>query len=242
MTTATSPHVRVLLSQLARPIPYRWVTRLVDRGIGRSDGRAGLAHEVEEGAQPSASLRRLDADLTERCELERLAATRMAAPLLDLRRQNRKEIEALTDEGDELRLYLETVSGMPAADLNRVGASEAHLPEVQVKARREREAAARLAPLRARLGHTGDRVRALKIELAEIDGKLTTLFEGMQARTWALAEYYERRASNQSRSYLLRTPAEQGLGHPLNTRTKLTAPSWTSGANPWLPADPITTH
>lgn len=235
--STTSPYVQVLHKQLARPIRYRWITRVFDRGIGRQDGDAGLVHTATDCEQPSASLRRLRADLTERCELERLSATRIAAVLIDSRRQTAREITTLTEEADSVRQHIDQLSDTQSAELNRVAETEAHLPEAVVRARREREVAAGLAFHQARLDRVDERVRARRAHLAEIDAKLQTLFEGLQSRTFALAEYFERRASNQSRSYLLRVPAD-GEGHPLNTRTKLTAPAWAHGLNPWLQADP----
>lgn len=235
--TTTSAHLLALQPRPARPLPYRPWTRLADIVTGRADATTGLVHESALHTQPSASLRRLEHTLAERCELERVRVIRTAAPLIDRRRQLEKAIEAARAAIPELEERVQTLRETSDPRLSRVGSTEAHLTAAQVTGRRHREAAARLAPHEAALSSLRKRVEALVDEAVAIDGKLITLWEGVQARTAALARHYERRASTQARAYLRRvaTP-EDAASHPLNTREPIHRPAWADGTNPWIPS------
>lgn len=234
MSTNT-PHLTALNARFAKEIPYRLWTRVRDGWfVGRRDADADLAHAVPFGDQPSASLRELVAIHQQRCELELLAATRTAAVLLDRRRELALRQSDLAVEHADLARQLASQRQVPADALAAVPRAEAHLTPEQRVGRRAREHAARLAPLVARLTRVEHDQAAAHAALAELDGKLTTLFEGLQSRVAALTRYYERRCAHQIRAYLRRSPAVDGATHPLNTRAQVTEPEWATGSNPWL--------
>lgn len=241
MSTHTE-HITALHARFVRPIPYRLVTRVRDAWlVGRRDAVVELAHEAPEGTQPSASLRELEALHRQRCELELLSATRIAARLLDARRELSRSLEDLRAERAviEERLASDVV---PDEVLTEVRHAESMLRPEQRAARRRREHVAALASQRDRVIEIGRQEGDGRRSLADIDGALTTLFEGLQARVGALTQYYERRSANLIRAYLRRCPATDAAKHPLNTRLTITAPAWAGGPNPWLsvpvPVDP----
>ncbi|WP_125131163.1 hypothetical protein [Microbacterium sp. 10M-3C3] len=233
--TAPSAHHAALRAPLSAPLAYPLRLRLYDGFVvGRRDADTSLAHEPVSGRQPSASLRRLDAELGERCERELWQATAQAAPLIDRRGEILHALPALRAQVDALRARIEAGSASSDAELNRVSATEAHLAPAVVRARRQREAAARLAAPRAQLAALEARIGALEGERAQLEGWLTTLFDGLVTRARALANLYERRAGTLVRSYLRRTPAPDAHRHPLNARAPFAPPAWSSGPNPWL--------
>lgn len=235
--TEPSAHRAALRAPLSPSLSYPLRLRLYDGFIvGRRDADTSLAHEPVAGRQPSASLRRLDAELSERCERELWEATGHAAPLIDRRGEILRALPALRAQADLLRGRIEHDSTPSEVDLNRVSATEAHLAPEVVRARRQREAAARLSAPRTQLAVLTAHIDALETEKAQLEGWLTTLFDGLATRARALANLYERRAGTLVRSYLRRTPAPDAHRHPLNMRTPFTPPAWAAGSNPWLAA------
>ncbi len=234
MTEPSARHA-ALHAPLWAPLPYPLRLRLYDGFVvGRRDADTSLAHEPVSGRQPSASLRRLDAELGERCERELWEATGHAAPMIDRRSEILRTLPVLRDQTDVLRAHIEHDSTPSEAELSRVSATEAHLAPGVVRARRQREAASRLAAPRAQLAALSARIDALESEKAQLEGWLTTLFDGLVTRARALANLYERRAGTLVRSYLRRTPSPDAHRHPLNTRPPFAPPAWAYGPNPWL--------
>lgn len=237
MKTHTSPqtaaHVSAMRAPLVTSIPYSPAVRFYDSWwIGRRDADPQLAHGTARDEQPSASLRALDAKLRERCEHERLSAVRIAASTIDnrtslVRRDAvlRRMIDAWTEQIEQERV-------VDPAQIGHTAKTEAHLDAAQREGRRQREAAARVAPLVNKRAAACSELDAIQYELADIEGQLTTLFEALQARVAALAHHYERRCSTQIRGYLRRAPGD--ADHPLNTRVALHVPEWAAGPNPWL--------
>jgi hypothetical protein len=214
-------------------IRYPWLLQAYDSvWLGRRDANRELAHEPHDGFQPSASLRRFDAALQERCETERRSGVNIAAPLLDRREYLARSRDALRRQLVDVTVRIEEF-GRPAVEPpGQVRASEAHLSVEQRAGRRARELAGLIAPLRAERDRVAHALDAGEIEIADIEGRLRTLWESIQAKVSALGSYYERRCSTLVRGYLRRTPA--GADHPLNTRTPVRPPAWAFGPNPWI--------
>lgn len=233
---STPVHIEAMKTPFVSPIRYPWLLQAYDAvWYGRRDARPKLAHEPHDGRQPSASLRRLDAMLQERCEIERRYAVNIAASILDRRQYLMRSRTALLREREELDARIEEMAATSARPTGHVPKAESHLTEAQRSARRGREAAAQIAPLIADRTRVGDALTASALESADLEGRLSTLWESLQAKVTALAFHYERRCSTQVRGYLRRTPA--GADHPLNTRAPLRPPTWATQPNPWLPAE-----
>lgn len=234
-TTTPSVHIQAMGTAYSRPLRYSTLTRIYDsRWIGRRDADQQLAHTPAEGEQPSASLRAISAKHRERCERERMSAVLIAAPLIDrcatlVRRRN-----GLLAQVDEWITQIDQHSAPGTGEAAPVHKTEAHLDPTQQAARRERESAARIAPLARKRDAARHELADIPMELADIEGRLTTLFESLQARVGTLTFHYERRAQTIARGYLRRTPGD--AEHPLNTRDALRPPAWASEPNPWLHA------
>lgn len=234
-TITPSVHVQAMGTAYARPLRYSTLTRLYDsRWIGRRDADQQLAHTPADGGQPSASLRAISAKHRERCERERMNAVLIAAPLIDRRTSLVRRRDGLLVQVDEWTAQIEQQGAPGAGKAASVHKTEAHLDPAQQAARRERESAARIAPLTRMRDAARHELAGIPLELADIEGRLTTLFESLQARVGTLTFHYERRAQTIARGYLRRTPGD--AEHPLNTRESLRPPTWASGPNPWLDA------
>lgn len=246
-TTTPPVHIQAMSAPYAHPLRYSPFTRFYDsRWIGRRDADQQLAHTPTGGEQPSASLRALSAKHRERCERERMGAVLIAAPLIDRRTTLFRRREALQTQIDEWNTQIDEWSTQidqqgtaTTSELAGIQKTEAHLDPSQRAARRQREASARVAPLvgmrdaaRRELVSMRRELAGIPLELADVEGRLTTLFESLQARIASLTFHYERRAQTVTRGYLRRTPAD--ADHPLNTRNALRAPDWASAPNPWL--------
>ncbi|WP_137772021.1 MULTISPECIES: hypothetical protein [unclassified Microbacterium] len=234
--TTPKLHQAAMNLPLASPLPYPLFQRLRDAWIvGRRDGQKKAAHDVTGSEQPSASLRGLDAELTARCEWERLEAIRIASPLIDEHREHLTVITMLNRQIIEANAEIDARSVTDPSEYDRVPKSEAHLTPAQRKERRDREARNAIAPLIARRDASDAQVKTRELQAAEIAGMLVTLFEALQTRVTTLANHYERRAANQIRSYLRRAPGD--AEHPLNRRAAFSPPEWACEPNPWLPAE-----
>ncbi|MDL9978644.1 hypothetical protein [Microbacterium candidum] len=237
MSTLTTPrpaHVQAMSTRLVGPIRYPLAVRLYDSWwIGRRDADPQLAHTPARGEQPSASLRALDAVRGERCEREWMSAELRAASLIDRRTGLTRMAEALRAQIDEWTTQIEEQGAVSPEDLAHVPKTEAHLDPAQRTARRQREAAARVAPLVSVRDAARRELAGIPRELADIDGKLTTLFDSLRARVTAITHYYERRCNTLIRGYLRRAPGD--ADHPLNTRIPLRRPAWADAPNPWVP-------
>lgn len=246
-TTPPPVHVLAMSAPYARPLRYSPFTRFYDsRWIGRRDADQQLAHTPADGEQPSASLRALSAKHRERCERERMSAVLIAAPLIDRRTtlfRKRDALQMQIDEWnaqiDEWNTQIDLQGTATAPELASVLKTEAHLEPSQRAARREREASARVAPLvsmrdaaQRELAGMRRELAGIPLDLTDIDGRLTTLFESLQARVATLTFHYERRSQAVARGYLRRAPGD--AEHPLNTRNALRAPDWATAPNPWL--------
>lgn len=232
--TSTPPvHVAAMSASYARPIRYSPLTRLYDSWwIGRRDADQQLAHIPVGDEQPSASLRALSAKHGEKCERERMSAVLIAAPLIDRRTTLTRRREALRAQVGEWTAQIDRQSMASPEDLASTPRTEAHLDPAQRAARRRREAAARVAPLVSMRDAARRELAGVPLELADIDGRLTTLFESLHARVASLTFHYERRSQTVARGYLRRVPGD--AEHPLNARTALRSPAWAEGPNPWL--------
>lgn len=232
MSTDHPVHVAAL--QLRRaPHRHYWLhLRIADGVHGRRDSRAQLAYAAPD-AQPTHSLRRLQADSDERCDLEYRAALTTAAVLLDRARMLDRRITADEQTLEELEQLLEDATAAEAARVVVANATEAHLPSETVARRGRTRAAARLEPRRAELRAARARLKEDREARAEIQGQVETLWDGLTSRVAAIADYFERRASTQARAYLRRTPPKTGAEHPLITRRPIAPPSWADGPNPW---------
>ena len=237
MSNTRRDYVYALRRRFARPIHYTWVVRAFDSWIiGRSDADAKLAHEVAESAdQPSASLRRLDSQKTQRSAREQLRAIQIAAPLIDRRRAVTTAIEQLEHDIAAFKAELDEHAASDK-ELSTRYPSESHLTDDEVRSRRSGEIEKkRLGPTRRKLADAQTSLVNLHKQLAELDAQLQTLHEGLIARVVAITHYYETRAQTQIRAYLRRTPETEDASHPLNRRSALAVPSWATEPLPvWL--------
>lgn len=235
MSTDHPVHVAALHLRHA-PHRHYWLhLRIADGVQGRRDSRAQLAYAVPD-AQPTHSLRRLQADCDERCDLEYRAALTTAAILVDRARMLDRRIAADEQTVEELLQLLDDATAAEAARVVVANATEAHLSSETVARRGRTMAAARLEPRRAELHAARARLKEDREARAEIQGQVETLWDGLTSRVAAIADYFERRASTQARAYLRRTPPKAGAEHPLITRHPITPPPWAAGPNPWSTA------
>lgn len=242
MTTSSQLHIQALHQPTVSPRHYGLITRIADGHNGRRDARHGLARKAGDNQQPTHSLRRLKADNDERCELEYRAAVTTAAILIDQARILDHKITADEAEIADLREHLEAARTSAASEPIATHATEQHLTRDVVAGRRQREVAARLAPLEAAVRRAEDQLVRDRATRAEVHGQLETLWDGTKSRVFAIADFFERRATTQARAYLRRKPPKADETHPLMTRSTITAPDWAYQPNPWLPAPELHTN
>lgn len=240
MTTSSQLHIQALHQPTVNPRRYGLFTRIADGHNGRRDARGQLAREVGDNQQPTHSLGRLKADNDERCELEYRAAVTTAAILIDQARILDHKITADEAEIADLGERLTAARASAASEPTTTHATEQHLTPDVVAGRRQREVAARLSPLETAVRRAEDQLVQDRATRAEVRGQLETLWDGTKSRVFAIADYFERRATTQARAYLRRKPPKAGEAHPLMTRSMITAPDWAYQPNPWLPA--LETH
>lgn len=236
MTTSSQLHIQALHQPAVSPRRYGPFTRYADGRNGRRDARGQLAREVGDNQQPTHSLGRLQADNDERCELEYRAAVTTAAILIDQARFLDHKITADKAEIADLRARLEAARASASSEPTITYATEQHLTPDVVVGRRQREVAARLSPLETAVRRAEDQLVQDRATRAEVRGQLETLWDGTRSRVFAIADYFERRATTQARAYLRRKPPKADEAHPLMKRAPITAPEWAYQPNPWLPA------
>lgn len=233
-TRTTVPvHIQAMSTPLVAPIRYWAPVRFYDSWwIGRRDADPALAHAPYGEEQPSASLRTLEAVFRERAERERMSAVRKAAQLIDRRAALVLAEDPLQQQIEDLGAEVDERNTSNPEALAHIAKTEAHLDPAQREGRRRREAAARVAPLIAQREAARRELTAKRLERADIEAQLGTLYESLRARVNALAHYYERRCNTLVRGYLRRAPGD--AQHPLNARTPLRLPAWATEPNPWL--------
>lgn len=234
MTTTPVSH-QALRQGRARHQPYLFHLRVTDALHGRRDAKGQLAYVTGIGGQPTHSLARLKADSDERCEREYHGALTTAAVLIDQARTlDRRIVSGLaTIEDLEKRLDVEVAAAAAMPIL--ASANEQHLPHATIVRRRGTDALNLRAPLQAKIQAARSQLAEDHASYAEVLAQIETLWDGLQSRVSAIADYFERRATTQARAYLRRTPPKTGGEHPLITRDPITPPEWADQPNPWLP-------
>ncbi|MBX3089877.1 MAG: hypothetical protein KF772_04760 [Cryobacterium sp.] len=234
MKSSTPSHVRALRKSSVLPRIYGPFTRYWDTRSGRLDGDAGLAVQAADRGQPTHSLGRLQAETDERCELNYRRAVTIAVEIMERARILQNRIKTDLEEIARLREQITQMTEEAEASPVAIAATERHLPERAILSRRQRETAARRAPLQKKIESAQERIHADSSALAEERGRLEILWDGTVSRALAIADFFERRANSQARAYLRRNPPEKSQPHPMNTRAPITAPEWVHSANPWI--------